>query len=104
MRHWANLGREEKEKEIHMLPSVYMVVLIWCSCVRLSMGMVSIGRLRVGVDTVIIHARARDSPPWGLLSLSILRAGLVVMVIRVLQVMVAAIDTGAGGGVGSVLL
>ena len=66
------------------------------------MGMASIGRLRVGVDTVIVHAR--NSPPRGLLSLSILRAGLVVVVVGVLRVMVAAVDTGAGGGVGGVLL
>ena len=54
------------------------------------------------MDTVIVHAR--NSPPRGLLSLSILRAGLVVVVVGVLRVMVAAVDTGAGGGVGGVLL
>ena len=52
--------------------------------------MSSIRRLWVGVNTHIVHARAGDSLPWGLPSSSILRAGLVVLVVGVLQVMVGA--------------
>ena len=55
------------------------------------LSLASIGRLRVGVDTVIVHARARDSPPQGSPSLLILRAGLVILVVvGVLRVMVGA--------------